>query len=69
MTRTRTAFAAVVSLALASTVALAAIVNADLSGTWMFSVVTDNGTGTLMMMEAMRILKKFYPNPKHRPPF
>ena len=46
MTRTRTAFAAVVSLALASTVALAAIVNADLSGTWMFSVVTDNGTGT-----------------------
>ena len=25
---------------------------------------TDNGTGTLMMMEAMRILKKHYPNPK-----
>ena len=25
---------------------------------------TDNGTGTLVMMEAMRILKKFYPNPK-----
>lgn len=25
---------------------------------------TDNGTGTLIMMEAMRILKKFYPNPK-----
>lgn len=25
---------------------------------------TDNGTGTLMMMEAMRILKKVYPNPK-----
>jgi carboxypeptidase Q len=25
---------------------------------------TDNGTGTLMMMEAMRILKATYPNPK-----
>jgi hypothetical protein len=25
---------------------------------------TDNGTGTLVMMEAMRILKKSYPNPK-----
>ena len=25
---------------------------------------TDNGTGTLVMMEAMRILKKHYPNPK-----
>jgi len=25
---------------------------------------TDNGTGTLAMMEAMRILKKVYPNPK-----
>lgn len=25
---------------------------------------TDNGTGTIVMMEAMRILKKFYPNPK-----
>ena len=25
---------------------------------------TDNGTGTLTMMEAMRILKKLYPNPK-----
>ncbi len=25
---------------------------------------TDNGTGTLCMMEAMRILKKLYPNPK-----
>ena len=25
---------------------------------------TDNGTGTLVMMEAMRILKKTYPNPK-----
>lgn len=25
---------------------------------------TDNGTGTLVMMEAMRILKKLYPNPK-----
>ena len=25
---------------------------------------TDNGTGTLVMMEAIRILKKFYPNPK-----
>jgi carboxypeptidase Q len=25
---------------------------------------TDNGTGTLVMLEAMRILKKLYPNPK-----
>lgn len=25
---------------------------------------TDNGTGTLVMMEAMRILKTTYPNPK-----
>jgi len=25
---------------------------------------TDNGTGTLVMMEAMRVLKKLYPNPK-----
>ncbi len=25
---------------------------------------TDNGTGTIMMMEVMRILKKVYPNPK-----
>ncbi|WP_305983088.1 M20/M25/M40 family metallo-hydrolase [Roseivirga thermotolerans] len=25
---------------------------------------TDNGTGTIIMMEAMRILKKVYPNPK-----
>jgi hypothetical protein len=25
---------------------------------------TDNGTGTIIMMETMRILKKFYPNPK-----
>lgn len=25
---------------------------------------TDNGTGTLVMMEAMRVLKKVYPNPK-----
>ncbi len=25
---------------------------------------TDNGTGTLVMMEALRILKKIYPNPK-----
>jgi carboxypeptidase Q len=28
------------------------------------SGATDNGTGTLMVMEAMRILKKVYPNPK-----
>ncbi len=28
------------------------------------SGATDNGTGTVTMMEAMRILKKFYPNPK-----
>jgi Zn-dependent M28 family amino/carboxypeptidase len=25
---------------------------------------TDNGTGTLVMLEAMRLLKKMYPNPK-----
>lgn len=25
---------------------------------------TDNGTGVLVMMEAMRVLKQFYPNPK-----
>ena len=25
---------------------------------------TDNGTGTIVMMEAMRMLQKFYPNPK-----
>ena len=25
---------------------------------------TDNGTGTIVMMEAMRLLKKIYPNPK-----
>ncbi|MFH0989655.1 MAG: M20/M25/M40 family metallo-hydrolase [bacterium] len=28
------------------------------------SGATDNGTGTIMMMEAMRILKQVYPNPK-----
>lgn len=28
------------------------------------SGATDNGTGTIMMMEALRILKKTYPNPK-----
>jgi hypothetical protein len=28
------------------------------------SGATDNGTGTIMMMEAMRILKETYPNPK-----
>ena len=28
------------------------------------SGATDNGTGTVMMMEAMRILKEVYPNPK-----
>ena len=28
------------------------------------SGATDNGTGSIMMMEAMRILKKYYPNPK-----
>ncbi len=25
---------------------------------------TDNGTGTIVMLEAMRLLKKYYPNPK-----
>ena len=28
------------------------------------SGATDNGTGTILMMEAARILKKYYPNPK-----
>ena len=28
------------------------------------SGATDNGTGTIMMMETMRVLKKIYPNPK-----
>jgi hypothetical protein len=28
------------------------------------SGATDNGTGTLVMMEAMRILKKYYPSPR-----
>ncbi|WP_410221020.1 M20/M25/M40 family metallo-hydrolase [Pedobacter sp.] len=28
------------------------------------SGATDNGSGTILMMETMRILKKFYPNPK-----
>lgn len=28
------------------------------------SGATDNGTGTLVMLEAMRVLKKVYPNPK-----
>jgi carboxypeptidase Q len=28
------------------------------------SGATDNGSGTIVMLEAMRILKKFYPNPK-----
>jgi carboxypeptidase Q len=28
------------------------------------SGATDNGSGTIMMMEVMRVLKKFYPNPK-----
>ena len=28
------------------------------------SGATDNGTGTIMMMEVMRVLKKIYPNPK-----
>ena len=28
------------------------------------SGATDNGTGTILMMEALRILKKHYPNPK-----
>lgn len=46
MLRTRTTLAAFVTLAFASTVALAAIVTVDLSGTWSFSVVTENGTGT-----------------------
>ena len=46
MIRSRTALAAFVTLAFASTIAFAAIVVADLSGTWSFSVVTENGTGT-----------------------
>jgi len=45
MRHLRLPLAFAIALALASSVALAAVV-ADLSGTWSFSVVTDNGTGT-----------------------
>ncbi|MDH5235669.1 MAG: hypothetical protein OEW77_11990 [Gemmatimonadota bacterium] len=46
MTRTRRTFLALIAVALASTVALAAVVAHDLTGTWTFIVVTENGTGT-----------------------
>lgn len=45
--RTRVALvAAAASFALAASVALATVVAPDLTGTWNFEVVTDNGTGT-----------------------
>ena len=46
MTRTRKTLLALAALAFASTVAFAAVVAHDLTGTWTFIVVTDNGTGT-----------------------
>jgi hypothetical protein len=40
------------------------ILSAHLDTTGGGTGATDNGTGTIVMMEAMRILKKLYPNPK-----
>ena len=40
------------------------ILSAHLDTTGGGTGATDNGTGTIVMMEAMRILKKVYPNPK-----
>ena len=40
------------------------ILSAHLDTTGGGTGATDNGTGTIVMMEAMRILKKIYPNPK-----
>ncbi len=42
----RSAATALVALAFASSVALAAVAFHDLTGTWDFEVVTENGTGT-----------------------
>ena len=42
----RSAATALVALALASSVAVAAVALHDLTGTWDFEVVTENGTGT-----------------------
>ena len=40
------------------------ILSAHLDSTGGATGATDNGTGTITMMEVMRILKKIYPNPK-----
>ena len=40
------------------------ILSAHLDSTGGGTGATDNGTGTITMMEVMRILKKIYPNPK-----
>ena len=40
------------------------ILSAHLDSTGGGTGATDNGTGTIVMMEVMRILKKIYPNPK-----
>ena len=40
------------------------ILSAHLDTTGGGTGATDNGTGTIVMMEAMRILKQIYPNPK-----
>jgi hypothetical protein len=42
----RSAATAFVALALVSSIALAAVVLHDLTGTWDFEVITENGTGT-----------------------
>lgn len=42
----RSAATALVALAFVSSIALAAVVLHDLTGTWDFEVVTENGTGT-----------------------
>ena len=40
------------------------ILSAHFDSTGGATGATDNGTGTIVMMESMRILKKLYPNPK-----
>lgn len=42
----RSAVVALVALALSASVAVAAVIAHDLTGTWAFAVVTENGTGT-----------------------
>jgi hypothetical protein len=42
----RSAVVALVALALSASAAVAAIIAHDLTGTWAFAVVTENGTGT-----------------------